>query len=536
MRNRSVWLVFIPSMFLCLSFAAASDVDSPVRSCASLRQLALPGVTLTLAQPVAAGKFSPPGLKPGEKIPPIFRSAPAFCRVTATLAPTPDSDIKLEVWLPAHNWNGKFKAAGNGGFAGYINYGGMAGAVRDGYATASTDTGHSSTGAEWALGHHEKLVDYGYRAIHEMTVDAKVLAQTFYGAAPRNSYFASCSNGGRQALMEAQRYPGDYDGILAGAPANNWVPMLVTALRLQQKLDGPGAFSAAKVPAIAKAVLAACDELDGVKDGVLNDPRNCHFDPSTLQCKGKESDACLTKPQVDSLKLIYSGGHDGAGKLIFPGLLPGAEDGDGGWKEWITGEGDQKALLVHFVTGYFASMVYGDQYWNFAKANIDASSKLAHEKTGDIMEATNPDLKPFFARGGKLIMYHGWDDPAISALNSVNYYESVVASVGKESADKSLRLYMVAGMQHCGGGPGATSFGQNDGEPRGDASHDVFTALVGWVESAQAPGSLVATKHPEEGAAKSSEMTRPLCPYPQSIKYNGGEPNTAASFSCTSGN
>jgi hypothetical protein len=531
MRSRSCLLISLLYLFPCVVSAA----DSPARSCASLRQVALANVTVTVAEPVAAGMFTPPGLKSGEKVPAIFKSAPAFCRVTATLTPTADSDIKIEVWLPLRDWNGKFKGADNGGFAGYINYSALAAAVRDGYAAASTDTGHSTGGADWALGHPEKVVDYGYRGIHEMTVEAKIITRNFYGAAPQPSYFAGCSNGGRQALMEAQRFPDDYDGILAGAPANSWVRMLSSGLKIVQKMGGPGYIPAEKIPLLSKVVLAACDDLDGLKDGILNDPRKCHFNPTTVLCKEKDSDACLTKPQVDSLKQIYAGGRDASGKQIFPGLLPGAEDGRGGWKPWITGDEKGKSAVDYFVIGYFADMVYGNKDWDFRKANFDTSLKLAYEKTGNAMDAMNPDLKTFLAHGGKLVLYHGWDDPAISSLNTVDYYNRMVASVGQESAEKSVRLYMVPGMQHCGGGPGATSFGQGDGA-RSDAQHDIFTSLVQWVEHDQAPGTLIATKYREGDEAKGVEMTRPLCAYPQSAKYNGsGDPNAAASFACVLG-
>jgi len=528
MRNRACLLLACSFLLSTLAWAA----DAPARTCASLKQLALPNVSITVAQPVAAGMFVPPNLKPDEKVPPLYKATPAFCRVSATLSPTPDSDIKVEIWMPVNGWNGKFRGLGNGGFAGYINYRGLASAVTQGFAAASTDTGHSTAGAEWALGHPEKIVDYGFRAVHEMTVDAKTVVKSFYGDGARHSYFASCSNGGRQALMEAQRFPEDYDGILAGAPANAWVPLLTGALKFVQTLDRAGYVPPVKIPAISKAVLAACDELDGLKDGIINDPRQCHFDPSILRCKGKESDACLTGPQVDSLKVIYSGVRDTAGKQLFPGMLPGAEDGDGGWTDWITGSEEGKSAGVFFVNGYFGNMVYGQKDWDFRHPKIDTSLKLAYEKTGDAMDAMNPDLKPFLARGGKLILYHGWNDPAISALNSVNYYNDVVLAVGKQSAEQSVRLYMVPGMQHCDGGPGATSFGQGDSRPRSDADHDIFTALVEWVEDGKAPGALVATKYGEGHPAK-LEMTRPLCPYPQAVKYNGtGDPNLAASFVC----
>lgn len=526
MPNRACLLLacsFLPSTF---SFSA----DSPARTCASLKQLALSNVTITLAEPVAAGMFTPPDLKPDEKVPAFYKSTPAFCRVAATLAPTADSDIKVEVWMPVTGWNGKFHGVGNGGFAGSINYRGLAGAVAQGYATASTDTGHSTEGAQWALGHPEKFIDYGFRAVHEMTVDAKAVIKIFYGEAAKRSYFNSCSNGGRQALMEAQRFPDDYDGIIAGAPANSFVPLLTGGLKVVQTLDGPGYIPGAKVPAIARAVVDACDELDGVKDGVLNDPRQCHFDPSTLRCKGKDSYECLTGAQVASLKQIYAGTRDSAGKLILPGMLPGSEDGNGGWKDWITGPEEGKSIGMGFVKGYFSYMVYGQKDWDFHRASVDTSMKQAYDKTGDVMDAMNSDLNPFFSRGGKLILYHGWNDPAIPALMTVNYYDSVISTVGKESAERSIRLYMVPGMQHCVGGPGATWFGQF-GEAPHDAEQNLSTALVEWVEDGRAPGTIIASKH---GEAWKTTMTRPLCPYPQVAKYKGsGDSSTAGAYECT---
>ena len=518
-------LLFASFVLPTLAFAA----DAPPRTCASLKQLSLPNLSITLAEPVAAGMFVPPNLKPDEKVPPIYKSTPAFCRVSATLAPTSDSDIKVEIWMPAPGWNGRFRGLGNGGFAGYISYRGLAAAVAQGYAAASTDTGHSTEGADWALGHPEKVIDYRFRGVHEMTVDAKSIVKSFYGDAAKRSYFASCSNGGRQALMEAQRFPDDYDGIIAGAPANAWVPLLTGGLKIEQALDQAGYIPPAKIPAISQAVLAACDQLDGLKDGILNDPRQCRFDPSTLLCHGNETDSCLTGPQVESLKVIYSGVRDSAGKQVFPGLPPGAEEGDGGWKDWVTGSEEGKSAGVYFVSGYFRNMVYSQKDWDFKGANVEAALKLAYEKSGDAMDAMSPDLKSFLAHG-KLILYHGWNDPAISSLNTVNYYDNVMSSVGQESVEKSVRLYMVPGMQHCGGGPGATSFGQSDGSPRSDAQHDIFTALLEWVEEDRAPQSLIATRE-HNGKV---DMTRPLCPYPQAPKYKGtGDPNVAASFSCT---
>jgi Tannase and feruloyl esterase len=538
MLKRMCVLLALVSAVPALTAAANGD---PVRSCASLKQLSLPNVTITLAEPVAAGMFEPPH-KPDERVPALYKSAPAFCRVAATLTPTPDSDIQAEFWLPARGWNGRFRGEDNGGFAGYIAYGGLAAAVTQGYASASTDTGHSKPGAGWALEHPEKIVDYGFRAVHETTLDAKAIAKAFYGTAPTRAYFAGCSNGGRQALMEAQRFPDDYDGIIAGAAANAWVPMLTAGLKFIQTLDRAGYIPPAKIPAISKAVLAACDKQDGLADGILNDPRGCHFDPAVLQCRGTESDACLTAPQVKSLKLIYSGAHDAAGKLIFPPLLPGSEEGKGGWEPWITGSEEGKSAGRFFVNGYFSDMVYSNKDWDFRNANVDSSLKLAYEKTGDAMDAMNPDIKPFLGHGGKLILYHGWNDPAIAALNTVNYYNSVISTIGSQSVDQSVRLYMVPGMQHCEGGPAATDFGQSPSMPRRDAEHDIFTSLVEWVENGKAPDKIIATKYRDEEAdrpvaEKAVEMTRPLCPYPEAARYKGtGNPNQAESFVCAKGN
>ncbi|HMD21397.1 MAG TPA: tannase/feruloyl esterase family alpha/beta hydrolase [Alloacidobacterium sp.] len=536
MRNPLILLLSAAFSCSTLAWGADSGSGAPTQKCADLKQVALPNVSITLAESVNAGAFSPPDLKAGEKVPHLYKVAPAFCRVVATLRPTPDSDIKVEIWMPMSGWNGKFRGQGNGGFAGYIAYAGLAASVSQGYAAASTDTGHSTQGADWALNHPEKIVDYGYRAVHEMTVDAKAIAKMFYGSDATRSYFASCSNGGRQALMEAQRFPDDYDGIIAGAPANNWVPMLTGGLKFLQATSQAGYIPPAKIPAIDKAVLARCDARDGVSDGVLNDPRQCHFDPSALLCKGANADTCLTAPQVDSLKTIYAGAHDASGKQIFPGLLPGAEEGRGGWATWVTGSEQGKSSGAFYVGGYFANMVYSKADWDYKTADLDDALKLAYEKTGDSLDATNPDLKPFLSHG-KLIMYHGWNDPGISSLNTINYYNSVVGAAGSNNVDQSVRLYMVPGMQHCGGGPGATSFGQDEAAPRSDPSHDIFSALIQWVEDGTAPSSIIATKFSESDPAKDAkpqlEMTRPLCPYPQAAKYNGtGDKSVAASFSC----
>lgn len=518
--------------------AASTLTSAPQRPCASLRQITLPGAQTTLAESVAAGEFAPP---PGATPrlaggPAMAKKLPAFCRVAAVATPSPDSAINIEVWMPESGWNGRFQGQGNGGFAGEIIYLALETALSGGYATASTDTGHRGgpTDATWALGHPEKVEDFGYRGIHEMTRVAKVMIEAYYGSGPRQSYFGSCSNGGRQALMEAQRYPEDYDGILAGAPANNFTRLLTNALANAQALTGESGsyIPASKLPGIARAVNAACDARDGVVDGVLNDPRQCHFDAAALQCKNGDSSDCLTAAQVTTLKKLYAGGRKANGELIFPGFLPGAEDAQGAWLPWITGLEPGKSLLFAFGGGYFTNMVYEKTDWSPLRVNLDDALKAAEEKTGRSLNAVNPDLTRFSSRGGKLILYHGWNDPAISALGTIDYYESVAKQMGRPKVQAFTRLYLVPGMLHCGDGPGATAFGEGLNAPA-DARQNVKVALEQWVEKGVAPETLTATKFVNDEQSNGVKMTRPLCPYPQTPKYKGsGDTNDARNFVC----
>ena len=383
--------------------AHGQQASSPPDSCAGLAQLALPEAKVVSAEGVPAGAFTPPpSLNPWTAGDPAFYKAlPAFCRVVVKATPSADSDIPIEVWMPAGGWNGRFRGQGNGGFAGEIDYRSMGAAVARGDATAGTNTGHSAGGtdASWALGHPEKVTDFGYRAIHAMTQIAKATIKAHCGSPARHSYFGSCSNGGRQALMEAQRFPDDYDGILAGAPANYWTHLLTKAVADSQAttLEPASYIPSAKLPAIARAVNAACDARDGVTDGVLNDPRQCRFDPATLACRDGDSDACLTAPQVTALKKLYGGPRDARGREIFPGYVPGAEEGEGGWGPWITGPAPGKSLLFAFGTGYFANVVYEKAGWDYRNANLDEALKAAEEKTA--AEARRERREPRGVRG-----------------------------------------------------------------------------------------------------------------------------------------
>ncbi len=539
--NRFVGSVL--ASFLMVSSALGQKADPTPASCAALARLTLPNSKIVRAEQVEAGKLTPPREPDDPAEARIYQNLPAFCRVVAQVAPTSDSDIKMEVWMPARGWNGKFRGQGNGGFAGEIDYGGLALAVSLGYASGGTDTGHAAPGgdASWALGHPEKVIDYGYRGIHEMTLQSRAIVQAYYSRPPQRSYFAACSDGGREALMEAQRFPADYDGILAGAPANNWTSLLTNAVHNAQALTlEPASYiPSTKLPAISSAVLAACDASDGVKDGILNDPRQCHFDPAVMLCKVSESDQCLTAPQVTALKALYAGTYDSAGKVVFPGFLPGSETGDNGWGLWITGPAPGKSLLFVFGVGYFSNMVYEKSNWDYKTFTIDEGLKAAVEKTASALNATNPDLKPFGRRGGKLILYHGWNDPAISALSTVDYYNKMTSVTGAKNAQSFVRLFMAPGVQHCGGGPGPDSFGQGGWTPGigpDDPQHDLFLALERWVEKGVAPEQVIATKYPREGSASQQKMTRPLCAWPQQAKYKGtGDTSDAANFVCAPG-
>ncbi|MGH9741082.1 MAG: tannase/feruloyl esterase family alpha/beta hydrolase, partial [Candidatus Acidiferrum sp.] len=390
---------------LAISGVILPGAKAAGKSCEQLAQLALPNTTITSAQIFAAGAFEPPATAAlwlrGD--PNLYKTLPAFCRVTAVSKPSVDSDIKIEVWMPASGWNGKFRGQGNGGFAGGIDYAALAGTLGQGYASAATDTGHEAEApdAKWALGHPEKIVDFGYRAIHEMTLVGKAAVKAFYGDSAQHAYFSSCSNGGRQALMEAQRYPKDYNGILAGAPANYWTHLVASAIWNAQAttLDPASYIPTSKIPTIAQAVLAACDAEDGVKDGILNDPRKCHFHPETLLCKEANSDSCLTQPQVTALKKLYECAHDSKDHEIFPGFMPGGEKGGGGWPLWITGPGPGKALMFAFDYGYFADMVYSKPDWDYKTANLDDAVKASDEKFAGILNATETNMKPFESHG-----------------------------------------------------------------------------------------------------------------------------------------
>jgi Tannase and feruloyl esterase len=526
MPNRESKIVPVLLMLASLG-AYGAEVDK----CEQLSQLKLANTTVTVAELVPAGDFTPPY---GERL----EKLPVFCRVAGVIKPTSDSYIRFEVWLPASGWNEKYLGVGNGGFAGSIGYSSLANDLKRGYATAATDAGHEGEApdASGAFHHPEKVIDFGYRALHETTANAKKLIEAYYGQPSHRSYFDSCSDGGREALMEAQRFPDDFDGILAGAPANFWTNLVSAGVYFGHAMyaDPAAYISTVKIPAISAAVLSACDAQDGVKDGIINDPVHCRFDPAVLLCKGADSRSCLTAPQVSLLKKLYAGAKDSHGVEIFPGYLPGAEDGLEGWSTWILGEGPGLSAGAGFTNNYFRYVVFEDPAWNVVTASVDDAVRAADWKTAHALNATDPDLHRFEAHGGKLILYHGWNDPAIPALNTVKYYNSVIAAMGAQTAQSFVRLYMVPGMQHCIGGPGPSFLGQLGATTAKGPEHGIFTALEEWVEKGTAPTEIIATKYTDNSRRKPPEMTRPLCPYPQIAKYKGtGDTNDYTNFVCT---
>jgi feruloyl esterase len=461
---------------------------------------------------------------------------PAFCRVAGVAKPTSDSEIKFEVWLPASGWNSKFEQVGNGGFAGTIPLAAMAEPLLRGYATAGTDDGHvGGTDASWAIGHPEKVIDFGYRAVHETSVQAKAIIHEFYGKNLAQSYFVGCSDGGREALMEAQRFPADFHGIVAGAPANFWTHLMFKGVWDERALlDDPASYiPPSKLPALQNAALAACDALDGTKDGLIQNPGLCHFDPAVIQCKGSDAADCLSAPQIEAAKTIYGPVKNSrTGAQISPGFSPGAEAVPANWRTWITGTGAGELTVgAFFANFFFADMVFENPKWDFHTLNFDSDVKLTDDKLASILNSTDPNLRPFKALGGKLIQYHGWGDAAIPPQDSIDYFESVQSAMGRTSG--FYRLFMVPGMSHCRDGAGANAFGNGVPAPQADAAHDVVIALDQWVVHDLAPGQIIATGFVDGNPAKGVAMTRPLCPHPQETHYKGnGDTNSAASFAC----
>jgi feruloyl esterase len=461
-----------------------------------------------------------PNAPPGVQLPPLSAS---ICKVKALLAPVPESQIQVEVWLP-ETWNGKLVGTGGGGFSG-----GLGSApillnplVGKGYAAAASDVGHpASDDAKWAYKHPVQLVDWAHRGNHVTAQFAKALATEFYAKPLQRSYFWGCSNGGRDALMEAWRYPGDYDGIVAGAPAAPWTRDMMAMAWNIRALDGPPAvrFTPAKLKLVNDAVMARCDTLDGVKDGVLEDPRACHFDPSKLQCKSGEGADCLSAAEVKALKAIYQGPRTRDGKQVSAGFPAGGETVE--WAGWITNPNAQHRL---YPAESYRRIVYEDPSWSLDRFDLDRDYPAAAKVLGPVVDSDNPDIRPFLRHGGKLVLYHGWADAALPPGNTITYYDAVKAKAGAAAASQ-VRLFMIPGGAHCFGGAGPTQV-------------DWVDTLDSWFATGRAPERIVAVK-PENpmaaflGQPTKAVRTRPLCAWPKRAHWNGsGSTDDAANFSC----
>jgi feruloyl esterase len=515
MQSLSFGRTMVGVLLIVISSQEQPTAQVPAASCERLAGRSLPQTTITAAQAVTTGSFTPPGSTNA------MTGLPPFCRVAGEITPTSESHILFEVWMPLENWNGKFAGVGNGGWAGTISFGALGDQLRRGYATASTNTGHEAAPglnmARFAHERPEQLVDFAYRAHHETAARAKTVLQELYGKPAERAYFIGCSSGGYEGLMAAQRFPADYDGIVAGAPANNWTRLMAG--------DFDGVLAVLKDPdshlpppalgLLHRAALAACDNLDGVVDGVLEDPRACRFDPATLTCTGDQpSPTCLTKPQVEAARRVYRGLTDPkSGAPLYPGLAPGSEPF---WPHRDRGN-PFPIPLSHYKWLVFANPDWDWRTFDFGDAEDFAAHVKAEAKLAPILNATNPDLTAFRQRGGKLLQYHGWNDQLISPQNSIDYYQSVLKRFGDAAqVDSFYRLFMAPGMAHCSGGTGPNSF-------------DMQAALEQWVERGTAPEQIVATRS-TNGIV---DRIRPLCTFPKIAVYGGrGDTNDAANFTC----
>ena len=537
------WLLTAVCSLFWAGAAHAAPKTPTASDCEGLLNATAPTVQITTAQAITGGSFTAPGS------PRPMTGLPAFCRIAGFLHPSADSNIGFEVWLPLAGWNGRYEQVGNGGFAGNIVYAELASGLTHGFVSANTDDGHQGGDMGWMYAHPEKVLDFGYRSVHGTADAAKALVKALYGQQPDFSYFVGCSEGGREGLMEAQRYPEDFNGIIAGDPAQSMTHLIAehTWNKQAMLLDPARTIPAAKADAIQAAVLAACDTAgDNVEDGVVGDPRACRFDPKVLLCKGADSNSCLTAAQVQGLILMYAGAHNPkSGVRQFAGFQPGSEsDGDvfsmklavlGGPKSIDFGLGAPAygALLLN-------NPAYDGLNFDFA-VDVDRMDqlKVKDETLQAVFDADDPaKLKAFLARGGKLIQYHGWADFGIAPYSAL-YYQSAMDSpaLGKsvDALQKNYRLFMVPGMHHCSGGPGPNAFGESSRSPSStaDADHDIVLALQAWVEHGKAPEQIIAAKYKNDAPAQGVVYTRPLCAYPRTARYTGsGDKTDAKSFAC----
>ncbi len=506
---KAVWSVLLAGL-LCAPAAAAA-----ASACERLGTLLLPDAVITTAEMVTSGEIESEGGIGEEDI----VAVPVMCRVAGLVAPR----VRFEVWLPQRDeWNGRFQAVGGGGLAGSISRTAMGRAIRTGFATASTDTGHSRDDVTW-MRNRQQMIDYGYRAIHEMTKKSAAIIEAYYGQGARYSYFNGCSTGGRQGLMQAQRFPDDYDGIVSGAPVNHFADLhigqlwasYVTLARPEARLTEDD------LELLYRSSLDACDGDDGVEDGIITDPRSCDFDPGVLLCADGQSGECFTATQVEAARLLYQGARNPRNaEHIYSGLEPGGEGAQPENRGWAMLLDDEP---FHITLAVINDMVFAHDDFDWRSFDFDRDAAFVRARLSHLLDAVDADLREFRDRGGRLILYHGWNDPVVTPRQTIRYHDSLVAFAERTGASDGLdatgdyaRLFMMPGVGHCRGGAGPDQV-------------DFMSALIAWVEEGRAPGQLVASRV-RDGAV---DMTRPLCPHPQVARYRGqGDPNNAASFEC----
>jgi len=497
--------IALAALAAAAAWSALPSAALAATPCEQLTALRIPDVRIMRAAPVRpAPVWQAPLAEP-----PRGRSAPvrkAFCRVEGMI----EDEIGFELWLPdAADWTGRMLGTGNGGFAGFIRYEGLAQGVNRGFASASTDTGHKITEQAWSIGHPRRLENYGHRAQHLLAVNAKQIIAAYYGRPPAHNYFMGCSGGGMQGMNEVQKYPGDYDGVIAGAHGQSIVGIsarwLASALIAR---DHPEAsLSQADWNRVAATAIRLCDGKDGAVDGIIGDPRACRFDPG--------STPGLSPAQAQTARLLYGPVLGEGGRELFPGFMAGVAYAP------IADPGRPGEL--------FAQWLYGDVRWDPGKFVAARDVPAAEALIG--LSPTNPNLAPFFARGGKFISFHGWSDPIVPVRSTIAYYESVRRFLGPEVTDRSYKLYLASGMDHCRGGVGPDAFGfwGEDEVAEPNPGNDLLEAMVRWIEQGVEPGRIVATKFVDHKPV----MTRPVCPWPSALRYKGkGDVNSAESFVC----
>jgi hypothetical protein len=523
-------------------FALAQAIAPQAKAampCGDLISLTLPDAKVTSAVTLSGSVQGPDGKN--------YSGLPSFCQVTIVATPSNDSLINILLWIPDNTWNGRFQATGNGGYGGNmaIDAFAMIYALKHGMAVAATDMGtapSSNNDADTLVGHPQKWIDWGSRSTHLMTTLSKQVIVAFQNRYPRYSYFNGCSTGGQQALLNAQKYPDDYDGILAGAPAHDrtHVHTAVEWLFAKTHATANSYITSDKVTLISNAILAACVAKSGGApgDAFLTDPRKCDWKPKELRCTSAGQTNCLNDDQVAAATAIYDGARDPkTGERIFPGTPKGAEGSSSfGWNALQSGVEPNFGSLFKWVFG---------PSWTYKDFDFHGDMRTLDKVLAPILNVTNPNLKRFRESGGKMLMYHGWADPLISPQSSIDYYTRVVklengGNFNPRTTQKYFRLFMVPGMNHCFGGPGPHAFGnQYSGNivinepPVDNRKYHALQALIQWVERGDAPEEIIATKYVGDTPSQGIAMQRPICPYPEVSKYRGnGSTRKAVNFSC----